>query len=157
MSELNFREASAEDLPAVAKLWGKLDAFHRQLGLAFPETEEAEQAWINSIERTLGRFSFVWLAEQDETPQAFLMGRYKRLPETLGGVFVGEISDLYVDESLRGKQVGARLVELAVKKFKELDVHSVEVQILAGNEGALEFWHKHGFEDELTQVRMVLE
>lgn len=157
MSELNFREAGVDDLPAVAALWGKLDSFHRQLGLAFPEAEEPQQAWIKSIQRTLGRFSFVWLAEQDGIPRAFLMGRYKRLPETLGGVFVGEISDLYVDESLRGQQVGARLVELAVANFRELDVHSIEVQIMAANEDALDFWYKHGFKDELTQVRMVLE
>ena len=157
MSELNFREASADDLAAVAELWGQLDEFHRKLGLNFPEVENPEEAWIKSIERTLGRFSFVWLAEKDGQPKAFLMGRYKRLPETLGGVFVGEISDLYVDESLRGQKVGKQLVDMAVAKFKELEVHSIEVQILAGNEGALDFWHKHGFEDELTQVRMVLE
>ena len=99
MSELNFREASADDLVAVAELWGKLDDYHRQLGLNFPEVEHPQEAWINSIERTLGRFSFVWLAEQDGQSKAFLMGRNKRLPEALGGVFVGEISDLYVDEN----------------------------------------------------------
>ena len=157
MSELIFREASVEDLPRVAALWGELDAYHRQLGLAFPRVENPQEAWVKSIERSLGRFSFVWLAAQGDHLSAFLMARYKRLPEGLGAVFVGEISDLYVEERLRNQQVGARLVEKAMTKFRELNVHSVEVQILSGNTGALDFWHKRGFEDELTQVRLVLE
>jgi GNAT superfamily N-acetyltransferase len=70
---------------------------------------------------------------------------------------VGEISDLYVDESLRGSGAGAQLVEMAMAKFAELNVHSVEVQILAGNTGGSGFWLKQGFKPDLTLVRKVLK
>lgn len=156
MADLQPREATVEDLPAVAALWDKLQDFHRSLGLAFAETEDASEKWLGSFQRILGRFSFLWVAGEKDGVQAFLLGRVKQSPPFLSGVQVGEISDLYVDESLRGSGVGAQLVELAMKKFKDLNVHSVEVQIQAGNDAGLAFWHKQNFKTDLTLVRKVL-
>ena len=157
MNKLVLRSASPEDLFDVGRLWARLDRFHRDIGLAFPQPEGAQQAWTASFERTLGRFSFLWVAEQDEEICAFLLARLKRTPAFLGGVLVGEISDLFVDERLRGQKVGARLVELAVEQLRARDVHSIEVQVLHNNVGGLAFWHRLGFELELSQFRLLLE
>ena len=157
LSDVTLRAANEADLPALASLWGELDHFHRELGLAFPEVENIEEKWIASFARTLDRFSFIWLAETSGQISAFLLARVKQSPAFLGGVQVGEISDLYVGESLRGTGVGAKLVTLATQKFEDLQVHSVEVQILAGNEQGLDFWHKQGFGPDLVQVRKVLK
>lgn len=157
MTEIQVREAAPSDLESIAGLWKKLDRFHRSLDLAFPERADAEEQWLNSFQRTLGRFSFVWLAEHDGEPRAFLLARVKQSPAFLGGVQVGEISDLYVDDSLRGSGAGSRLVEQAMKKFADLGVHSVEVQILAGNDSGLDFWVKQGFKSDLTLVRKLLK
>lgn len=157
MSELSLRAATEQDLPVIASLWGELDRFHRELGLAFPEVEKVEEKWLASFTRTLGRFSFIWLAESDGQIAAFLLARLKQSPAFLGGVQVGEISDLYVDESLRGEGAGAQLVALAMQKFDDLAVHSVEVQILAGNDQGLDFWRKQGFNSDLSQVRKLIK
>ncbi len=157
MSELHYRLAQEGDLPAVRALWGLLDQFHRGLGLAFPKTPESEEKWQASFERTLGRFSHLWVAEQDGQILGFLLARIKQSPGYLGGQQVGEISDLYVSESLRGQGTGKELVQLAMQYFAEAAVHSVEVQIQAGNEGGLKFWHEQGFDLDLTQVRKVLK
>jgi GNAT superfamily N-acetyltransferase len=135
-------------------LWKRLDDFHHALGQAFPQPEQAEAAWIDSFERTLGRFSFAWVAEQDGEVRAFLLARLKRSSAFLSGVLVGEISDLYVDDSLRAQGVGAQLVELAVKHLHTQGVHSIEVQVLNGNDDGLVFWEKLGFIPELTQLRL---
>lgn len=153
----SIRLAGEDDLAAVGRLWSRLDQFHRELGFDFPHPDDAEEKWIASFTRTLGRFSFLWLAEQDGEIQAFLLGRVKQSPPFLGSVQVGEISDLFVDERLRGSGVGAQLVRTAVGKFEELGVHSVEVQIQGGNQAGLDFWAKHGFELDLTQVRKYLK
>jgi len=157
VSELSLRAATEQDLPVIASLWGELDRFHRELGLAFPEVEKVEEKWLASFTRTLGRFSFIWLAESDGQIAAFLLARLKQSPAFLGGVQVGEISDLYVDESLRGEGAGAQLVALAMQKFDDLAVHSVEVQILAGNDQGLDFWRKQGFNSDLSQVRKLIK
>lgn len=153
---LAIRPAGLDDLPAVAALWQRLDEYHRSLGLAFPLVEQAASLWADGFRRTLGRFSFIWLAEDAGRVVAFLSARVKQTPAYLGSVQVGEISDLYVDESARGSGVAARLVQTAMAKFVELNVHSVEVQVLAGNQGGLDFWVKQGFARDLTLVRKVL-
>jgi ribosomal protein S18 acetylase RimI-like enzyme len=151
-----IRAGTDADLPAVAAMWQRLDEYHRNLGLAFPHAENAAEKWTDSFRRTLGRFSFLWLAEQDRKAQAFLLARVKQSPAFLGAVQVGEISDLFVDESLRGSGVASQLVGEATKKFQELGVHSIEVQVLAGNQTGLDFWVKQDFKTDLTLVRKVL-
>jgi len=157
VSELTLRAATEDDLPVIASLWGQLDRFHRELGLAFPEVENVEEKWLASFTRTLERYSFIWLAEDEGQIAAFLLARLKQSPAFLGGVQVGEISDLYVGESVRGEGVGAQLVALAMQKFEDLAVHSVEVQILAGNDQGLDFWRKQGFDSDLSQVRKLVK
>ncbi len=116
----------------------------------------AAEKWTDSFLRTLGRFSFLWVAEQDDMLQAFLLARVKQSPAFLGAVQVGEISDLFVGEVLRGSGVASQLVDEATKKFRELGVHSVEVQIQTGNQAGLDFWIKQDFKLDLTLVRKVL-
>ncbi len=154
--EVLLRAATREDLPAVAHLWARLDRFHHSLGLAFPVVEDGGAAWLASFERTLGRFSFLWVAEQEGHVGAFLLARLKRVPAYLGGRLVGEISDLFVDEALRGQKIGARLAALAVEHLRSQEVHSIEVQVLCQNDAALAFWQSQGFQLELTQLRLAL-
>lgn len=156
MADWPVRLAEEADLPAVAAAWARLQDFHRSLGLAFPLPADAAEKWLGSFQRTLGRFSFLWVAGPLGEPAAFLLARVKQSAPFLSAVQVGEISDLYVDESLRGSGVGAQLVAAAMAKFTELSVHSVEVQVQAGNQAGLDFWHKQGFQDDLTLVRKVL-
>ncbi len=156
MSEIVVRLAQAEDLPAVETLWLQYEAFHRSQGLAFPQVEQAVAAWRGSFERTLGRFSFVWVAERDGEICAFLLARLKRTPAYLGGVLVGEISDLFVAEALRGQKVGSRLAAEAIRTLRAQGVHSIEVQVLQRNTGGQSFWQELGFEAELTQFRLHL-
>lgn len=156
MPEAQVREATAEDLPAVGAAWLQLQQFHRSLGMDFPLEEAAIEKWLASFQRTLGRFSFLWVIGEPAKPAAFLLARVKQSPAYLGGVQVGEISDLYADESLRGSGAGTQLVQTAMQKFRELKVHSVEVQVQAGNDAGLAFWSKQGFDQDLTLVRKVL-
>ena len=156
MSDLLIRDGNESDLDAVAHLWQLLNRFHHGLGFKFPRSDNAPNQWVDSFRRTLGRFSFLWIAEQDSETQAFLLARVKQSAQYLGGVRVGEISDLYVADELRGAGVASQLVDRAMAKFQELAVHSVEVQIQAGNQAGLDFWLKHDFEPDLTLVRKVL-
>jgi ribosomal protein S18 acetylase RimI-like enzyme len=156
VSLVAIRVGNETDLPAVAAMWRLLDDYHRSLGLAFPHEDDAAEKWADSFRRTLGRFSFLWVAEQDAMPKAFLLARVKQSPAFLGGIQVGEISDLFVDESLRNSGVASQLVSEATKKFRELNIHSVEVQVQAGNQAGLDFWIKQDFKIDLTLVRKVL-
>jgi ribosomal protein S18 acetylase RimI-like enzyme len=156
VSKAIIRPAILQDLPAVEALWTQYASYHRELGLAFPGSEQDSAAWRASFERTLGRFSFVWVAEQDSVICAFLLARLKKTPAFLGGVMVGEINDLYVTESLRGQKVGSQLAEAAIENFRQQQVHSIEVQVLQRNLGGLAFWKALSFSPELTQLRLFI-
>ena len=156
VSKFEIRLADDGDLASVRDLWGQLDRFHHDLGMAFPDIQDADNKWQSSFERTLGRFSFLWIAESNSVIGAFLLARIKQSPAYLGGLQVGEISDLFVAESFRGQQIAAKLVDEAMQKFEGLDLHSVEVQIQAGNDLGTEFWQKKGFDLDLSQVRKML-
>jgi ribosomal protein S18 acetylase RimI-like enzyme len=154
----SIRPATPQDFSAVCKLWQCLTNFHRSIGLAFisDDLDQATAAWQASFERTLGRFSFLWVAETERGTQGFLLARLKRAPAYLGGELIGEISDLWVDPELRHQGVAAALVQFAMQQFQTLQVHSVEVQIMAANTQAIAFWQAQGFKPELLQVRHLL-
>lgn len=156
MDEPRIRAAVEGDLPSVAAAWRRLQDFHASLGLAFHLEEDSQEKWLASFQRTLGRFSFLWVAESRGQVKAFLLARIKQSPAYLGSVQVGEISDLFVDDSLRGSDVGTQLVAAAMQEFAQFKVHSVEVQIQAGNDHGLAFWQKLGFKQDLTLVRKML-
>jgi GNAT superfamily N-acetyltransferase len=153
MTAVVVRAAEEKDLPAAQELWSALDDYHRSIGLNFPHTEDAAQAWVASFARTLGRFSFLWLAEQEGHPVGMLLARIKRAPAFLGGLIIGEISDLYVAESSRGAGLARQLVALAEVELKTQGVHSIEVQVLVQNDQGHVFWAQAGYVDELVQVR----
>jgi L-amino acid N-acyltransferase YncA len=157
MAELEVRDAIPGDLPPVGAAWLQLQEYHRSLGLAFDLPPDAAEKWLDSFQRTLGRFSFLWVIGPPGKINAFVLARVKQSPAYLGSVQVGEISELYVDDSLRGSGAGKLLAETALNKFRELKVHSVEVQVQSGNHGGLAFWLRQGLQQDLTLVRKIMK
>ena len=151
------RIGTVDDLRVVGQLWNELNDYHHTVGLNFPAGDSVVEEWISSFERTLDRFSFLWVAEQKSVVRGFLLGRLKRTPAYLGGVMVGEISDLYLGEDLRGQGAGRQLVDAAVEKFEELNIHSIEVQIMAQNSAGLAFWKSLGFQNDVILVRRMIK
>ncbi len=150
------RPGTEKDLRAVGLLWSKLNDFHISIGMHFSPDGSSVDAWIASFSRTLGRFSSLWVAEKDNKICGFLLARLKKTPAYLGGVLVGEISDLYVDEALRGEGTGRQMVAEAMQYFVTQNVHSVEVQIMAQNKSGLAFWNSLGFKDDIVLVRKMI-
>ncbi len=157
MSEPICRLAVESDLPAVAGLYEQVDAAYRDFSYYFPKVEQIGQAWLESFRRTLGRFSVLTVAEQDGQLMGFTLGRIKRTPPHRGGVLVGEISDIWVEPQARRFGLGEKLTRMAIEWLMEQDVHSVEAQILDGNQPSCELFDKLGFQPELRQVRLLKE
>jgi ribosomal protein S18 acetylase RimI-like enzyme len=157
MPEPACRLAEESDLAAVANLYEAVDSAYRSNAYQFPAVEHVGQAWLESFRRTLGRFSVLYLAELDGQLVGFTLGRIKRTPPHRGGVLVGEISDVWVEPQARRLGVAARLTRMAVEWLIEQNVHSVEAQILDGNEPSWHLFDKLGFHSELRQVRLLNE
>ena len=155
MSEPICRLASENDLPAAADLYERTDAAYRQFTYLFPEVDQVGQAWLETFRRTLGRFSVLYVAEQEGQLVGYTLGRIKRTPPHRGGVLVGEISDIWVESRARRMGLAERLTQLAIDWLIAQGIHSVEAQILDGNQPSWALFEKLGFQSELRQVRLL--
>lgn len=154
MTEINYRVATEDDFPLVSEYYTKLDALFRELDYRLPKPDNVGQAWLDSFQRTLGRFSKLWVAELDGEVVAFLLARVKHIPPYMGGVMVGELSDEWVEPHARRMGIADKLCRYGFEWLRELDVHSVEIRILRGNEASWSMLEPMGFKPELTQYRV---
>lgn len=157
MSEINYRLANEADMPVIAGMYDQLDCFFRSLSYHFPQVDNVGQLWLDSFRRTLGRFSVVFVAELDGKVVGFMLGRVKRVPPYLGGVLVGELSDMWVEPDARRLHIGDRLSEITIEWLRAQGVHSIELQILEGNEPIWRLYERMGFKPELRQLRLTWE
>lgn len=149
-----YRQATDEDLPAVASLYDKLDQFLREHTYTFPQVENVGELWLDMFRRTLGRFSVLYVAEYEGEIVGFIVARLKRVPAYLGGVMVGELKDMWVEHKVRRLGIGEKLLRLAIEWCRDQDVHSLEAQILLGNEPIIKLVEYLGMKRELYQMRM---
>lgn len=153
-NDVIYRQAQEADFPAVAMLYNKLDRFLREYTYSFPEVEDVGEKWLDMFRRTLGRFSVLYVAEYEGELVGFIVARLKRVPEYLGGVMVGELKDMWVEHKVRRLGIGEKLLRLAIEWCRDQDVHSLEAQILLGNEPIIKLVEYLGMKPELYQMRM---
>ena len=67
---------------------------------------------------------------------------------------VGELKDMWVEPEVRRMGVGEKLLRLAIEWCQQQGVHSVEAQILLGNEPILKLVQRLGMKPELYQLRL---
>jgi len=157
MSDINYRPATEADFPALAAMYTQLNTYFYEVGYLLPRPENVGELWLDSFRRTLGRFSNIFVAEQEGRVLGFHLCRLKRLPAYMGGVMAGEVSDVWVEPEARSSGVGAALVQAGLAWMREQGVHSVEVQVLSQNAGSLKFFERLGFKLEYRALRLLEE
>jgi ribosomal protein S18 acetylase RimI-like enzyme len=155
LNDITYRPATEADFPQLAAMYAKLNAYFYEVGYLLPRPENVGEAWLESYRRTLGRFSNVFVAEREGRLLGFILCRLKRLPAHMGGVMVGEVSDVWVEDEARRSGVGRALVQAGLVWMMEQGVHSVEVQVLSENEASLKFFESLGFKLELRAMRLL--
>ena len=155
MSDIIYRLATEDDFPAASKLFEKLDTLMNRMGMSLPSPENVGSAWVDSFRRTLGRYSFLHVAERNGKLVAFALSRIKRVPPYRGGVIVGEVTDLWVDSSVRRFNVGEEIARTALELLREEGVHSVEARFLVTNDPVWKLAESLGFKLELRTARLM--
>ena len=157
MSEVSYRLVQESDFPIIVEMYKLLNNYFYKMGYRLPHPENVGEVWLDSFRRTLGRFSNVFLAEVGGKPVGFILCRIKRLAPYMGGVMVGEISDVWVDSSARRRGIAAQLCRQGIDWLRSQDVHSIEVQVLMGNEASQKLFESLGFVLELHMSRLNLK
>ena len=154
MSEIKYRQATEEDLPAIAAMFEKMyDAFG-EFGLDTPTTENFGEIYIETFRRTLGRFSVFFVAEMDGQVVGFQSARIKRLPPYLGGAIVGETVGKWTEPHARRRGIGKKLVRLALEWLREQGVQSVETPVPEGNRASSSLFESLGYQAEWRMYRL---
>jgi len=156
MKELNYiflDQPEQPDWNAVAELFTRMYTRMDEMGLLLPLSADGTEKWLKTARNTSGKYGLVILAKEEDKAVGFAHCLIKFLPDYLGGFAVGSITHVYVDNDARRSGIGKTLVKLLEEWFRMKKVHSIELQVIAGNPVAKEFWKSLGYEEELLQYR----
>ena len=154
---VTYRLATEADFPIIKEFYTLLNQHFYSLGYRLPHPENIGEVYLESFRRTLGKFSNAWVAEVGGRVVAYILCRIKRVPQYMGGVLVGEISDEWVEADVRRLRIGDRLCRIGLDWMHKQGVHSVEIQVLNSNEASWKMLNRMGFEQEFRVGRLVWE
>jgi ribosomal protein S18 acetylase RimI-like enzyme len=156
MTKVSYRLATEDDFPTLVEMYTRLNTFFYQVGYRLPHPENVGQVWLDSFKRTMGRFSNVFIAEVEPgIVSGFMLCRLKRVPAYMGGVMVGELSDMWIESDARRLGIGDRLSRLAIDWMQEQGAHSIEIQVLKDNEASWKLYERMGFKLEFRVGRLL--
>ncbi len=153
--DVKYRLAEERDVPKIKEMYSLLNHHFYRTGYRLPSPENVSDIWWDTFRRTLGRFSNSWVAEVGDIMVGFITCRVKRVPAYMGGVMVGELSDMWIIPEARRLGVGDTLSRTALEWLKTQDVHSVEIQVLLSNEASWTLFERMGFKQEYRLGRLV--
>lgn len=143
---MTIRKATQEDVPTIQKLNYELflsdNQWNHDLGCDWPFSEEGEKYFRDCVEQE--RFLSI-VAEINGKVVGYLNGSIKHP----SNIYLGkraELDNIYVDEAVREKGVGTALVNEFKKWAKNNGAERLMVEAFSGNEQAVEFYKKSGFE-----------
>jgi GNAT superfamily N-acetyltransferase len=147
-----IREVREEDWSRLKPLWQSFYEHQKEHGMLLDLPPDAYEQWASSLQPVLGRFGFLFVAEESHTLFGFLAGRIRSQPDYFGGQPTGFLSDLFITDSHRRGGVARELLSAAARWFDERSITRVELQIVINNDHAREFFRRQGWREELVQL-----
>ena len=157
VNEVIYRLVTEGDFPIIKDMYTRLNGHFYSMGYRLPHPENVGEIWLDSFSRTLGRFSNVFIAEIEKEIVGFMLCRVKSLPKYMGGVLVGELSDMWIVSSARRLGIGDKLSRLAMDWLRDQGVHSIEIQVLRDNNASWKLYERMGFQLEYRAGRLLWE
>lgn len=154
-SVVHYRPATEVDYPIIKEMYVLLNDHFYKTGYHLPQPDDIGEAYLESFRRTLGRFTYAYVAEVEGKVVGYILCRVKRVPIYFGGVVVGELSDMWIVPEARRLGVGDQLSRLALEWLRQQNVHSVEIQVLNANEASWRLFERMGFKLEFRVARLL--
>lgn len=147
--KLIIRQANDNDHQQLLQWTQCLQAYEAEHGKAMLQVsdniERYLEQWLKELQHNAS--SLILVAELDQKPAGFILGALLMQPNPFT-VYQshGVVQLLWVDEQYRQHAIASRLLEQISAVFKELGAGYIEIQHIAANVPAVNFWQKHGFE-----------
>jgi EmrB/QacA subfamily drug resistance transporter len=131
--DMAVRPATADDVPAIARIWreGWADGHQGHV----PDALAAERTPASFDGRTLERVGHTWVADNGGVVAGFVV------------VVDDEVEQLYVDRSWRGRGVAERLLRHAEAAIGQGGRRTAWLAVVAGNTRARRFYARLGWQD----------
>lgn len=143
MKPITVRHSRAEDIDAVATIYGQRHAYANTLQLPYVSREDWHARWEQM--RPPGAYSLVAECEGEVVGQLSLITQDRPRRRHVGTFGMG------VHEAHQGQGVGSALLAAALEMTDNwLALQRLEAEVYVDNEAALHLYRKHGFEVEGT-------
>ena len=154
---MKIRKANLNDLERILILSKRLFEYEIQF------TKEFNQKWTYSkigkdyfINRLTNDNSVVLVIEESKKIAGYILVHINNYAFRKNNP-IAEIENMFIEEKLRGKGAGKRLVKKVKKLMKERKVSRIKVGALSLNKKAIAFYKKIGFSDfeSILEVNLV--
>ena len=142
---------------SLKELWIKLAQEMYELEQYTLPSESNADLWLKYIQSEIveGR-GFLLGAFDENVLVGFAAASFARSFPMQVSERMGTINDLYVLPTYRRKGIGSNLVKGCLEKMESSDVDSIRINLVSGNEAALELYRKLGFEKYRLSVKKPL-
>ena len=152
MNDINFRQATREDVPAIVKMLAEdmLGSQREQFADPLPE------AYYKSFD----------LIDRDSSHELIVAEHNGELIGTLHLMFLpslsfqgglrAQIESVRVSESRRGQGIGSELMKWSIARAKERGAHLVQLTTHASREDAHRFYERLGFKGSHLGMKLSL-
>lgn len=121
-----------------------------------PEREPAADGWIdNLVSQALAGQRYLWLAETNGEVVSFCSFRINPFFPGAADKYT-EIQDFYITPSARCHGLGRELAHLVMQEAFTQRATSIELDVAAGNAGAMQFWQRIGFKLRIYSLEMAI-
>lgn len=145
--DLTIRQYGPADLEACRALWVELTEWHRRIyhdeAIGGPDPSHYFDEHLNKVGPTN-----LWVAD--------VGGKVVGLTGLILSGSEGEIEPLVVNTSYRGRGIGRRLAEAAIRSARERGSRQLKVRPVGRNELAIRFFHSLGF-DIIGQIELFMD
>ena len=148
-------ESDDPRLVQIEKLFLEFYQYMKEKGISTGLPKGGEKVWMASINKTLKRFTRLVVASEGDTIIGFGHGMIRYAPDYLGGQKIGFVAHFFVSPKARTNGTGRKIAEELDAWFKELNVRSIELQVIENNETGMNFWKALGFKNDMMQLKKV--
>ena len=155
-----IRRAAEKDLEQILNLLHQVLEVHAKLrpDLFIPGTTKYSPEELMELMRDDQKPIFVWTDEDDVTRgYAFCVIQEPVISENMiprRGLY---IDDLCVDETCRGRHIGADLFDFVKEEAKRRGCYHLTLNVWDGNSNALAFYQKRGLKTQKTVMEMIFD